>query len=227
MSRALPLGMLLLSGLRPAESQGPRRIDSGSFLITVGGQRVGREDFTIDGTPSGDRMEYLAHATIALDGKRTEPVLRTDSTGAPTRYQVELRRSPTDRESWVGFISRGRVSARMESTKGRAEKEYLVTDGAIVLDDDVFHQYFFIARKRPAATITVMIPRRNTQMTLRLATVGPESVAIANRELAAIHLTLTDASGSVRDLWVDEQDRVLKVAIPSRNLIAVRDEPPQ
>ena len=211
----------------PAAGQGARLVDQGSFTITVGGQRAGREEFRIEGTPGvSGALEYVARATVALGDRRLVPALRSDSLGAPSDYQIESRGNGTGSERWSGKITRGRVSARINTARGESAREYIVTDGALILDDDVFHQYYFVARRLPAASVAVVVPRRNTQEVLRLTSEGSERLAIGTREVEARHVALTDPSGGVRDVWVDDAGRVLKVAIPARGVVALRDDPP-
>ncbi len=204
---------------------GAKTIDEGSFTITVNGQRAGREDFSIAGTPSGRGTEYIAKATVVMGDRRLIPAMQTDSTGAPMTYQIQTRNA-SDQEWWSGTISRGRVDARMRTSKGEARKEYIVTEGAIILDDDVFHQYYFVVSRARTGTAAVVIPRRNAQLTLRISAAGSDPIAIAGKELEATHYVLSEPSGAQRDLWVDGQGRVLKVAIPAKGIVALRDDPP-
>ncbi len=208
-------------------AQGAQIIDQGSFTITVSNQRVGREDFRIEGTPGGSGgLEYVARATVAFSDRRLTPALRSDSMGTPFDYQIESRGTTTGTERWSGKITRGRVSARINSARGESAKEYIVTDGALIIDDDVFHQYFFLARRSTESSVAIVVPRRNVQLVVRLAVTGQERVTIGTKDLDARHLVITEPSGATREVWLDAQGRVLKVAIPSRNLVALRDDPP-
>lgn len=220
------LSLAALSEGRAQGSQGARVFDQGSFTITTGGDRTGREDFRIEGTPGASGMEYVARATVVFGDRRLTPRLSSDSTGAPSAYVIESKGSTSGTERWSGSIARGRVSARINSPRGESAREYIVTEGALIIDDDVFHQYYFVARRSGATTIPIVVPRRNTQLVLRLTSAGSERVTIGSRELEARHLVLTEPGGDTRDVWVDAEGRVLKVAIPSRKLVALRDDPP-
>jgi len=209
-----------------AGAQAARTLDRGSFSISVNGQRVGREDFTISGTPGASGMEYLSKATVTWGDRRLTPSLWSDSSGAPSRYRVEVKGTSGGVERWMGNISRGRVSAQINTPRGEADREYVVADGAIMLDDDVFHQYYFVALRANGATVPIVVPRRNTQMGLRVSNAGNEPVSIGGTSIEARHLQFTEPSGVVREVWVDSAGRVLKVAIPSRGIIALRDDPP-
>lgn len=220
----VPLSLPFLSAL---SAQAPRVQDQGSLTITINGQRAGREDFRIAVTPRGQGMEYVATATVDYGTRRLEPALRADSGGVPMSYQVTIRTTDDGAERWVGQIARGRVSAQIHSSRGPAAREYIVTEGAMIVDDDVFHQYAFVARHRDAGSITILVPRRNTQIRLAIATAGSETVQVGTQELAATHVVLTEPSGAKREIWVDAEGRLLKVTIPARGIVALRDDPPR
>lgn len=226
------LSSLILATLLPAsiptamDAQVARTLDRGSFSISVKGQRVGREDFTISGTPGASGMEYLSRATVTWGDRRLTPSLWSDSSGAPSRYRVEVKGTSGSVERWMGTITRGRVSAQINTPRGEADREYVVADGAVLLDDDVFHQYYFVALQANGASVPIVIPRRNTQMALRVSNAGTERLSIGGTSLEARHLQFTEPSGELREVWVDRAGRVLKVAIPSRDVIALRDDPP-
>jgi hypothetical protein len=207
-------------------------VDEGSFTISRNGAPVGREEFSIRRTPGGEGgAVYVASATVAYDGRRLSPALRADAAGSPLAYQVEVRVGSEVQERLTGQVGRGRFSALTKTPRGESAKEYVVSDGALVLDDDVFHQYFFVARSARAggATVPVVVPRRNAQLSMRIDERGAESVTVAGRALDARHLVLREGppGGAERDVWVDAQGRVLKVAIASRGIVALRDEPPR
>ncbi len=203
-------------------------VDEGSFTITVNGQRAGREDFRIERRAGSgpDAGSLLAQATVVYSDRRLSPKLSTDSAGAPLSFQMEVRGNGGTQERWSGTISQGRVSARSSGARGETAKEYIVTDGAVVLDDDVFHQYYFIARRGTNGSVPVVVPRRNQQIALRVAQSGAERIMFGTSEISARHLVLTEPGGATRDVWVDAQNRVLKVAIPSLAMVAMRDDPP-
>jgi hypothetical protein len=228
-SRFLRAFLLLVAFTVPATSRGqgaPRTIDEGSFSITIGGQRAGRENFSIKATPRGQSVEYLAQAQVVYGDRRLIPALVADSLGAPMTYEITTRNAG-DTEKWAGTIVRGRVSARILTPRGQMAREYIVTEGAVILDDDVYHQYYFVARSRSAGSVPVVIPRRNAQARLQISTAGQERLTIGTRELDATHLVLSEPGGDQRDLWIDSEGRVLKVEVPARGIVVTRDDPPQ
>ena len=161
-------------------------VDEGSFTITRGGtkpaDRIGQESFTIRRTsgPGGDVV--VANATVTFDTEHLAPALRTDTSFSPLAYQVEVRKG-TDVERLRGRIGGGRFSAQLKNAKGESSKEYIVSDGALILDDDIFHQYYFLVQRARggSATIPVVIPRRNTQETMRVQAGANEQVRVGPR----------------------------------------------
>jgi hypothetical protein len=217
---------LLIAPAPVVHAQAGQVIDQGSFTITVNGERAGRENFRITGTPRTKPQDYAATATVTYGDRRLSPDLRADSAGTASSYRVELQSGGSERETWRGSIVRGRVSATIQSPRGESAKEFVATDGAIILDDDVFHQHYFVTHFVTNGSVTAVIPRRNTQITLRVAPAGTERITIGAREIEARHYVLTESSGAQRDVWIDSEDRLLRVAIPSRGIVAVRDDPP-
>jgi len=201
-------------------------VDEGSFTIFEQGARIGRESFTIrrNRAPSGDVL--IANATVELGERRLSPALRADTSGAPLAYQVEVKQGVDVVEKLSGQLGRGRFSARVKTPAGESAKEYLVSNGAIVLDDDIFHQYYFVAQGNRSGTVPVVLPRRSTQVMVRVQAAGQEQVVVGGTPVEGQHITLTFPDGERRDVWADTRGRVLKVELERRKTVALRDEPP-
>ena len=203
-------------------------VDEGSFTIYRGAASIGRETFTIrrNASPGGD--VFVASATVQLDEQHISPALRTDGTGAPLAYQVEVRKGSQVQERLSGQVGRGRFSARVKTPRGESAKEYIVSDGALILDDDIFHQYYFLVQRARSgtATIPVVIPRRNTQETMRIQSGANEPVRVGTSSVEGRHYTITEPNGATRQVWADAQGRILKVHLDAGNITAVRDELP-
>ena len=202
-------------------------VDEGSFTITVKGDRVAREDFRIRKTPSGSAgSDVVSTSTASYGGRRVQSQLQSDSIGAPNLYVVDIKDAAAGNEHFEGAVGRNRVSARVRNGRGEALNEFMVSPGAVVIDDDVFHQYYFLTR-RPAGSVSVIVPRRNTQVVMRIADAGSDKVSIGGTSLDARHFTIADPGGTDREVWADASGRLLKVAIPSRGVVALRDDPPR
>jgi hypothetical protein len=171
--------------------------------------------------------EYVASAVVAYSDRRLAPDLRTGTRGEPLAYRVESRTGTTMHERLSGQSGRGRFSAILKTPDGESTKEYALGEGALILEDEVFSQYYFVAQAGRNANVPVVVPRRGSQSTMHIEARGDETVKIGGVNVSARHVLLRDAGGADREVWVDAQGRVLKVSIPSRNLTAVRDELPK
>ena len=219
------LGMALLS--RPAPTQ-PATVDEGSFTITRGGSPVGREQFRIMSTPGIDGDILKSQATVSLEGRTISTSYVTDEKGAPQSYSVEVREGGAVAERATGSGRPGRISVDAQSSTSRSAKEYVASAGVLVFDDDVFHQYYFLAKRGVGSgRVPVVFPRRNVQEAMRVRQGGSDPVVIAGRAVPATKLVLQEPDGAEREIWVDGEKRVLKVAVPSRQIVAVRDAPPR
>jgi hypothetical protein len=203
-------------------------VDEGSFTIYQRGAKLGHEDFRIRRMPVTDSTnEYVASAVVAYPGRRLSPDLRTGTHGGPLAYTLESKNGQLLQERVSGQFGRGRFSAVRKTPDGESTKEYALGEGAVIIDDEVFSQYYFVGQPGRSGSFAVVCPRCSSQTTLRLEDRGSERLTIGGTAVDARHVTLRDAGGLDREVWLDGRGRVLKVAIPSRDLTAVRDELPR
>ncbi len=226
MIRYLTAAALSASAALPLAAQ-VVTLDEGTFTISRNGTAVGRESFTIRSSAGGAAGAVVqARATVSYDDRRLTPVLKSDSIGSPTEYQLEVRAGANASEVLKGTIRRGRFSATMQTPRGENLKEYVVSEGALVLDEDVFHQYYFLARGNRTGSVPVVVPHRNVQLVMRIEDRGAATLSVGGQSISARAFLLVEPGGGNREIWVDAQGRVLKVSIPSRGITALRDEPP-
>lgn len=217
----LSLGAALLAATAlPAQTT--TRIDEGSFTLTRNGEKLGREEFRIVRQSGAGAALYVASATVAYDQRRLSPALRTDTSGVPISYHLEVRAGTETERRLSGTVGRGRFSARIQTPDGDAAREYVVADGALILDEDVFHQYFFLGERLPGA-VAVVVPSRSRQVAMTLDTAATERVAVDGTTVEARHLILRAPDGE-RHIWLDRASgKVLRVSLPN-GLVATRDE---
>ena len=219
-------GIALLGAALPVAAQ-VAVVDEGSFTIAHHGTRIGREEFAIRRTPGPGGDVLVANATVVYTDRRLSPALQTDAAGAPLRYQVEVSAGADVQERLQGRVGRGRFSAQLRTPRGESAREYVVADGALILYDDVFHQYYFVARAGRTGTLPVVVPRRNVQVSMRVESDGMDVVAIGGARLSATRYVMTEPDGATRRIWVDAEGRVLKVTLDARGITATRDDPPR
>jgi hypothetical protein len=199
--------------------------DEGTFVLTRNGVGVGKEAFRIVRS-SGRGQLYTSTAQCAFGDRRISPALSADSSGVPLLYQVEVKNGGDVEERLRATGRPGRLHAVLQTRTGESSKEYVVANGALILDDDVIHQHFFVPLARRSGNVTVVVPRRNSQFAGRVEERGSEKIRIDGKEVVAVHLVITLPDGA-RDLWFDDGGRLLKVAVPARGLVALREELPR
>lgn len=226
--RSLMFAMLTVGSLPPAPAKAQVVVDEGSFTISRGGQPVGREEFTIRSTPSGGGALYVARATARYGERKLTPLLNADPSGRPLRYSIDVRDGKASELSVSAHSMRGRFVSRVRNATGESEREYVVGDGAVLIDDDVWHHYYFLARATRNGEIAVVVPQKGAQQQWRVSTQATETVMIGGRERPAVRLLVSPDGAPDRQVWVDPaSSKVLRVAVPASGLVATRDDPPK
>jgi hypothetical protein len=220
---ALTTAAVLILGAGPATAQ-TVMLDEGTFRLLVGGREVGVETFTIRQNAEGADAVVIAQGRVVLEGDG-EVVANVQVAGAglrPVAYDLVLRGA--DARQIRGSVTGSRAAARTMSPAGETMREYLVSAGAVLVDDGVAHHYYFLAQRAigGATTAPVMVPRESRQVQATLTLGGEENVSIAGTTARARRLTVELAGGEARQVWIDGRGRVLRVEIPGRNYTAVR-----
>lgn len=227
------LAALVLFGAVLAPTGAPAQtvtLDEGTFDLFRGGDQIGTETFAIRRSGTGEDAVVVAHATVEMElpeGMRTlAPAL--EATGremALSAYQVKVS---GDQEAEVYLTLSGRrFVARITTEAGEREQEFRATPGALLLEEGVAHQYYFLRPFLDAlpTQVAVIMPREGSQLGMQVSSLGQETVRIGGQSIEARHLRL-DAGGEVREVWVDEQGRVLRVVVPATGFRAERQAPP-
>lgn len=228
-ARTLVLSALALTGLAaaPVAAQGN---DAGTFRVFVEDREVGTEEFSIAQTGSGASGELLATSRVRLglpEGTlELDTRLRARGIGAdPVDYQVSVGGSAPSRT--IGTVGGGRFSAKIVTPSGEQLREYVASNGAVVLDQGVAHHYYFLALRTHQGRVPVIVPRDNRQVIATVVDRGEESVRIAGTTAMLFHLVVTPQGGDEHHVWVDALNRVLRVEIPARAWRAERTTIPR
>lgn len=222
---SLPLALGL--ALAPTSARAQTTLDSGSFRLTRAGQEVGTESFTIRQDGSGPAAVVIAQGTVALDTSKVTQELTSwlriaPGGGRTTEYRLKIQGTAPER--LTGALAGGRFSARILSPAGEMMREYLASAGAVVVDDGIVHQYYFLAREVGSNTsrVAIIIPRQNRQVLVTVALAPAQPLDIDGHRVQARLLRITGAGLPERQLWVDARGRVLRLAIPALQLVATR-----
>jgi hypothetical protein len=222
--------LLAVGGAGSARAQGTI-VDEGSFRLMIGGQEVGTETFSIRQTGDGADAVLTARGRVALDSQRgAQEIAATLQVGGPALRPAsyEMTLEGADAQRVAGRVVGGRFTARIVSATGEHGREYLVSEGAVVLDEGVAHHYHFLARRVEGGTarVPIVIPRESRQVWAEVSSGASEAVNVGGRSVQARRLTVAPQGGSARHVWVDGQNRVLRVEIPDQNFVAVRAAAP-
>jgi hypothetical protein len=218
---------LVLSLANVAAGQTSAVVDQATFMISRKGAPVGRESFSIIRAPGPGGQVFRVTASSALGDDRVGTTLATDSTGTPVLYDVTLSQRGEVLLRLRGSGRPDRFSVVVQSKGGEAAKEYQMRPGTMLMDEDLFHQFWFVPRAAKDSQVTVISPRTLRREVLRIENVGVEALAIGGQDITARRLALIDAAGARREVWFDQLGRLLKVSIPEKGLIALRDDPPR
>lgn len=225
----IPLRPVFLAlGLFPAlaAAQSSAVVDEGSFTVSRAGAPLGRESFRIIRAPGPGGQTFLATGTSVLGEVKVTSRLATDSAGAPVDYYADVTQRGVVVQRLRGRGRPGRFSVLAQTRTGESAREYLLDNGALLIDDDVFNHFFFVGLAAQKPHVIVISPRSTQQGRNEVQGRGEDVLDIGGRKITARRLTIAGAKGS-RDVWVDDRGRLLKVAFAGDGLIALRDDPPR
>jgi hypothetical protein len=196
-------------------------VDEGTFRLYLRGSPVGTETFSIRRTGDAANATTVAQGRVVLDtGEQTRALLQARGPALrPTGYKIEVTGPET--QSITGQAAGNRFRATIISTAGEQMREYLASDGAVVLDDGVAHHYYFLAL-RGAGQVPIILPRQSRQIAARVVDAGTETLTIAGQDVEARRLRVEPDGLAPRLVWVDSQNRVLRLRIPDESYAAER-----
>lgn len=202
--------------------------DDGSFTISRGGERVGREDFSVRHVPTtAGAFETLTRGVVVVGSRRITVDLSADSAGFPVRFQLKALDDGRATENYRAEVTGRRFSARASRGSGESARELLLPSGALIVEDGILHPLqFVVARGR--GVVPAVVPARGVVVSLTVEDAGADRVSIALQSVEARKFVVREGTaGIVREVWIDAAGRLLKVVVPEDHLIAVRDEAPR
>lgn len=218
-----------MAGSTPAAQDTPDPSGSATFVVLLGGVRIGTETLSI--TRSGTGW------TVAGAGRLQPPVdLTTDkfqiTYGAdwqPLQLAVEasFRGQPQTLATTFGLTTAS-SEARRGATRGSATHQ--ISPRAVVLPNDFFAAYETLAVRLAASPIGARVPifiPPVGETTITLTQVTPRRVSIGDRvlELREYVLTIASPSGARPvELWVDPRGRLARLVMPTSEIVAIRED---
>ncbi len=234
--------VLALPGMAaPAKDKDSNKIvDSGSFGVFVGGNRVGTETFTVEQTGTGSVTNAeikVSDGTTTLD-QRSE--MRLAANGDLVKYEWQ-EVSPGKGTRTVEVDPRSPDKFLMEhmtfGDKSKPiDKPFLSPASTVILDDYFFsHRQlllwrYFGANCKPdesSCNMTKMsfgaiAPHNGASFLVNMEYKGKEKITIRGTEveLARVNISSEDAEWS---LWIDGNYRVMRMVVAGANTEIIRD----
>jgi hypothetical protein len=222
-------------GARPGRAAAPGSSPAGSiedhgvFVVSVSGQPVGTETFDIRSRNDRVEAEGKIELRIEHDGKVEEfksfPKLVLDAALQPFTYSWS-QKGPQSSQLEVDFRS-SPAKVHYRTMAGEDDhRDFELPKDVVILDINVVHHYQLAAYRyhRTAGgkqTFQVFVPQEAMPGPLEVEETGQESVEIGGRPQTLRHLVLSAELARI-DLWVDDQQRLQRMAIPAAQLEAVR-----
>lgn len=220
------VALAALAGAAPAAAAQVVVVDEGIFTISIAGERVGREDFSIRRNVTDGGL--VAQGNVLRAESRSSVVLTTDSTGLPFRFQVERFSGGRRVEQTSGEYRRGLWSGRTVGPQGESGREFRLPDTVLAADDGVLHHAWFLIRFIRGGTMPVLRPRALAVRPVAVESAGADSVLFGLDQYDAVRWIIRDGGGGpvLAEVWADAQGRLLRVRLPALDLVATRDEAP-
>lgn len=199
-------------------------VDQGRFVVTVRGDSVGVEDFTIRRAGLGREDAIFANATVILSregaSQEIRPLLRaTPPDGIAIEYQVEV----TGLDAMeLGLRRAGRrFVATIQSELGEEQREFAAGPETRVLETDVAHHYYFLRDAREGSVTPALVPRTREHIEVIAGASTEEDLHVGTAVVAARRVEFSTGADS-RVVWFDRLGRVLRVEIPASGYSAER-----
>jgi hypothetical protein len=230
---------ILLAGDKKDKVKPPiaQEVDSGSFGVSVRGQRVLTETFSVQQDNGVSIVKSQLKETGSSGSSSQKSELEMTSSGELIRY------------AWDGGSGSLVVTPKDEfllekvttSTSAKpAEKPFLMPSTSPILDNNFFIHRELLAWRYLAADchsdsgnlkcqqgpveFGVLVPQDQTSLPVRMELVGREKITIRGTERELLRLNLNGESFSWA-IWVDDKDqfKLIRVLVAADNTEVVRD----
>jgi len=234
---------------KPADKPENKVVDSGSFGIYADGKRVGTETFKIE--QRGDSS--IATAEVKVDDGTARATQTAEMQVAPNgdlQSYVWRSISPVKEECFVEAKDQLLIEHVIPADQKKLDVPHILPLSTVILDDNffshreiLFWRYLATGCVRKGDQFTcgpgnfgILVPHLHQASNATMTLVGRDKVTIkgTQRELTKFVLRVGDPQRLVVMnekesapgewmLWVDDQYKVLKMAVAGTNIEVVRD----
>jgi hypothetical protein len=204
-------------------------LDEGTLVVREDTAVIARETFRLAAIRIGAGGTGWTLATTVRYNRPVmvlAPILEVSSDSQPSSFEFDVA-DPEDPQRIRGQLSRGRFTARFLGRRTERAREFPVAGRTVVLDDSVYALYLFAAwQARPQPVeIAAIVPRVGRRETLRIRDLGVSPTLVNRVSLRLRHITISGGENELVDVWLDENDHLYKIEIPSRHLRVERLPP--
>lgn len=198
-------------------------VDQGALAILRNGTVIGREEFVVRRGHGGSSAGYTVTTTAYYPAERpTRTImvaLTVDADSQAATAQFEL--FDGQRETVLMSLGSRRVIVRVRTAAGESAREYPGADRRLVTRDSV-HAIYAIPPRQAPGPVRLVSPSVAGRTSATLTLHGSRLTDVGGTSRTLNQISLEGAGGDAVHLWYDEQGRLMKVAVPARNLVAVR-----
>ena len=226
--RFAALFLFLVLGPSPSAGQNIS-VDESAFRIYVNGEAIGREEFSIRQTGPRAQQRHILYGNVEMELPQGMVTLSPamDASGSPlavSDYQIKVAGAETT-DIFIR-VSGKRFLVRSVSAAGEQLREFRAGSGSVLLDEGIVHHHFLLSpflESEGAVSLTVFIPRAEAQQRMTLSLVGEEEVRVGGVLVSGARRFHLEGGEYSRDIWFDEQGRILRLEIPSQGFVAERE----
>jgi hypothetical protein len=214
---------------------GNKVADAGSFGIFLSGKRVGTETFHIE--QRGD--VNVATSEIKVDDGKTKA---TQNAEMQLTAKGELRSyswratSPQREESSVEAKDQLLVEHVVPADQKKIELPHVLPISTVILDDNFFsHRELLIWRYLATGCLIknnerlcgpssfgILVPQQHLASNITVELIGRDRISVKGQDVE-VNKVKMESEGVVWMLWVGDDYKVMKIAIPANNVEVVRD----
>jgi hypothetical protein len=194
-----------------------QELDAARLQLRIDGERIGVERYRV--WQAGDAINAMGNV-VRAQGEEWQIFLQMDTDLRPVKYQV--REGRTSVVSGERFADR--VRFHIVSDDGERWKEFRDDGVDAIVENGVAHHYLVLLRileNAHGAGVTMVIPSRGEAAIATLLGKSPERVLVGDGAIAATRYDL-DINGSLRNVWLDSEGKLLRILDEDKGLEALR-----
>ncbi len=210
--------------------------DAGSFGIFMNGKRIGTEKFNIE-----QRSDVnIATSEIKVDDGNTKATQTAEMQITPKgelRSYVWRATVPQKEESSVEPKDELLVEHVSPADQKKIDVPHILPVNTVILDDNFFSQRELLVLRYLATGCVwkqdqgrvcgpshfgILVPHQHAAGEAVIDLVGQDKITVKGQSIAVNKMTL-NTDGTVWVLWVSDDFKILKMAVPDSNVEVVRD----